>query len=265
MCGAAETRQEAIMFSSAEVQARLRRSILVAPDGDLDGIVKSGILSPERRVNVHRNHFQISLSQALATSFPATQAVVGADFFEQTARGFALAHPPAGPCLFEYGAALPEYLDGLPALRELPYLGDLARFEWRLNEVHHAPDHAVFDAAKLSVLSPEALAGARFIPVPSVRLFESAFPIVDIWRLAKGHTEAGVSLDDGGVRLLIQRRSDVAVWRDLPAAEYAFLDAIFSGGTLGDAASPDLDLGSVLATCLADGVFLDLLSGGGIS
>jgi hypothetical protein len=249
----------------AEIQHRLRRSILVALDGDLDRIVKGGEISPERRIGIHRNHLQISLAQALATSFPATRAVVGTDFFEQTARAFALAHPPAGPCLFEYGADLPDYLDGLPALRELPYLGDLARFEWLLNAVHHAPDHGVLDAARLAAVPPAAVANLRFLPVPSARLFESAFPILQIWRLAKGHAAEGVSLDEGGVRLLIQRRGDIALWRALPAAEYGFLGALFAGGTLGDAASPDLDLAAALARCLGDGVFLDLLSGDTLS
>ena len=115
------------------------------------------------------------------------------------------------------------------------------------------------------MLSPEALAGARFIPGSlgaAVRV-----RISDCRYLAAGEGSygGGRPLDDGGVRLLIQRRSDVAVWRDLPAAEYAFLDAIFSGGTLGDAriagSGSWLGIGDLLSRW---GVSRSL-SGGGIS
>lgn len=249
------------MHMPAEIQHRLRRSILVALDGDLDRIVKGGEISPERRIGIHRNHLQISLAQALATSFPSTRAVVGTDFFEQTARAFALAHPPAGPCLFEYGADLPDYLDGLPALRELPYLGDLARFEWQLNAVHHAPDHGVFDPAKLAMLAPDEMVSVRFIPAPSVRLFRSRFPILDIRRLARGETADAVSLDAGGVSLLIRRTDDRVVWREMAEMEYAFAEALISGDKLADAALPNLDLAATLTALLRDGVFLDLEAG----
>ena len=244
------------MHAPADIQHRLRRSILVALDGNLDQVVKGGALSPDRRIGVHRNHFQISLAQALSATFPATRAVVGEDFFEQTARAFALEHPPVGPCLFEYGADLPGYLDRLPALRELPYLGDLARFEWQLNAVHHAPDHGVFDPAKLGGLSPDATAVLRFIPAPSVRLFASRYPILKIRQLARGEISDDVSLDEGGVRLLIRRQADRVVWREMAEMEYAFVEALLAGEALADAALPDLDLATAVATLLRDGVFL---------
>ena len=246
------------MRAPADIQQHLRQSILVVPVAELDQIVKGGSLSPERRAAVHRNHLQISLAQALATSFPATRAVVGDDFFDHTARAFALAHPPVTPCLFEYGAAFPDYLDGLPALRELPYLGDLARFEWQLNAVHHAPDHGILDPGRLAGLSPTATAAIRFIPVPSLRLLASRYPVLKIWRLAKGEIAENVSLDEGGHRLLIQRRNDAAIWQEMPQTEFSFLEALVGGATLADAASADLDLAAALEIFLREGFFLDI-------
>ncbi len=245
----------------AEIQRRLGRAILEGPGDDLADIVQANGLAPERRVNVHRHHLQISLAQALATTFPATAAVVGADFFAQTARGFALAHPPAGPCLFEYGDGLADYLDALPALRALPYIGDLARFEWAQNAVHHAPDHGRLDPARLAALMPADLAALRFVPAPSARLLASDFPILRIWRLARGETEETVNLDAGGVRLLVHRQDDVAVWREMAQTEFDFLRALFAGTTLGAAVTPGLDLAAMLAFCLATGLFVDLAPG----
>lgn len=246
------------MHAPAEIQRRLARAILAGPEGDLADIVEGGGLTAERRVGMHRNHFQISLAQALATTFPATAAVLGADFFAQTARSFALAHPPTGPCLFEYGAGLPDYLDALPALGDLPYVGDLARFEWTLNAVHHAPDQACLDPARLAALAPAELATLRFLPTASAALLASDFPILDIWRLARGATAETVTLDAGGTRLLIHRQDDAAVWREMSQAEFAFLSAIFAGETLDAAATPDLDLAAMLAFALAAGLFQGL-------
>jgi hypothetical protein len=69
------------MHGPAETQHRLAWAVLAGPGDDLADIVLGRGLTAERRVNVHRNHFQISLAQALATTFPATAAVVGADFW----------------------------------------------------------------------------------------------------------------------------------------------------------------------------------------
>jgi hypothetical protein len=128
-----------------------------------------------------------------------------------------------------------------------------------LNVVHHAPDHRVLDPARIAGLRPNEAGSLRFTLVPTVRLYASRYPILKIWRLAKGETEEEISLEAGGNRLLIQRRDDKAVWREIQEAEYCLLNALQIGARLAESVPTDLDLdlAASLGVFFRDGVFLD--------
>ncbi len=57
----------------------------------------------DKRYNVYRNNVTVSLINALAVAFPATQRITGVDFFRAMARFYVRAAPPLSPLLFEYG------------------------------------------------------------------------------------------------------------------------------------------------------------------
>src|SRR5262245_61572539 len=56
-----------------------------------------------KRYNVYRNNVTVSLIDALAAIFPATQRITGGEFFRAMARFHLRETPPTSPLLFEYG------------------------------------------------------------------------------------------------------------------------------------------------------------------
>ena len=66
----------------------------------------------EKRYNVYRNNVTVSLIEALAVAFPATQRITGPDFFRAMARFHVRATPPTSPLLFEYGRDFPDFIAG---------------------------------------------------------------------------------------------------------------------------------------------------------
>ncbi len=54
-----------------------------------------------KRYNVYRNNVTVSLIDALASIFPATQRITGVEFFRAMARFYLRAVPPTSPLLFE--------------------------------------------------------------------------------------------------------------------------------------------------------------------
>src|SRR5271168_3919112 len=56
-----------------------------------------------KRYNVYRNNVTVSLIDALAAIFPATQRITGVEFFRAMARFYVRTIPPTSPLLFEYG------------------------------------------------------------------------------------------------------------------------------------------------------------------
>src|SRR5262249_32525180 len=152
----------------------------------------------------------------------------------------------AGPCLFEYGATLGDFLERFEPSRALAYLPDVARLEWAMNLAWHAPDVAPIARAALTHAPTIALH-------PSVTLLQSPWPVDAIWRANQAEaTDDRVDLDSGGVRLQVWRAGDDVCLRSLAPAAFALREAIARTGELEAAAGaaltvdPDADLAALL-------------------
>jgi hypothetical protein len=209
-----------------------RDMVAIAP------LIAGAPLGAADALDIYRNHFLITLEDALAATFPSVRALVGEGFFGQVARRFVQASPPESPCLFEYGAAFPDFLEGLPQTRELAYLGDVARLEWAVNLAYHAPDLPALppERARAAMAAPP---GERAVELhPSLRLVRSRYPIVAIWRAAQPDSDPGLRVDlgQGGESLLILRVDDDVAFRPVSEPEACFLSALAEGRVVSQAA-----------------------------
>src|SRR6202000_1958685 len=75
------------------------------------------------------------LVNALRLSCPTVDALVGEAFFDQAAQAFVQDHPPASAWLTGYGASFADFLDAYEPARDLPYLADVARFDFAIEPV----------------------------------------------------------------------------------------------------------------------------------
>src|SRR5438552_3764978 len=96
--------------------------------------VPVGVIGPNGkraalRYNVYRNNVTVSLIDALAAIFPATQRITGVEFFRAMARCHVRATPPASPLLFEYGRDFPAFIERYDYARSMPWLADPARYQ----------------------------------------------------------------------------------------------------------------------------------------
>ena len=96
----------------------------------LFGDAASPDLDSALRLAIYRNTCMSTLVNALRSSFPAVQRLVGTDFFEAGARDFIRLRPPASAYLNDYGADFPQFLRQFAPAAGVPYLGDVAELEW---------------------------------------------------------------------------------------------------------------------------------------
>src|SRR5262249_18440144 len=115
-------------------------------------------LAPESRLQIYQHHVLTTLTAALGSTYPVTCRLVDPRFFAYAADTSIRAEPPAGPCLFEYGATFPDFLAAFPPCREWRYLPDVARLEWAMNAALHAPDVEPLHPARLVGVPPEDMA-----------------------------------------------------------------------------------------------------------
>ena len=242
------------------MQRAFRGALLDGAAEHADLAIAEDGLSVEARLAIYRHHVLASLTAVLESAYPVVCRLVDRRFFAYAADAFIRRHPPAGPCLFEYGGALPEFLAEFPACRHLAYLADVARFEWAMHVAAHAEDAVPLAPAALEGLDRARVGELRFDFDPSLSLLSSRWPIDRIWHANQDGADATVDLDAGGVCLEVRRRDDVVVFRALSAADYTFRRALRDGACLAPAAERTLDvdetfdLPGALGALVRDGV-----------
>lgn len=144
--------------------------------------VPAGIVGGARRFDTYRNNVEISLTGALAETYPVVKRLVGDDFFNGLAHAYIEKNRPASPVLSEYGYAFASFIDTFQPAASLPYLGDVARLERAWLDAYHAEDTVPLKIQALGDLSPSALDHLTFKLHPSAALIRSEHPVVTIWQ-----------------------------------------------------------------------------------
>jgi hypothetical protein len=228
-------------------------------------LFKGDPLAVARRLALYRGALDANRRKALAAAYPVLHALVGEEFFAALNVAYGAAHPSSSGDLNRFGGAFEEFLQHFPHVAAYPYFPAIARLEWEVHCVHHAPESPALDAASIATLSIPALESARLQLRPVSRLFHAPTAVVSLWQAHQ--PEALVPFPDG-----IDRPEWAAVvrpqWRPLvlalPAAAHAVLEAIARGDCLGDALDSgmaidaEFDFGSHLKTWLDARVFAPL-------
>ena len=249
------------MLSLGETQDLFREALLGEPAPKLVDLVESDGLDPGARLAVYRHHVFITLTATLEAAFPVVCQLVDRRFFAYVADAFIRQHPPATPCLDEYGSVFPKFLGAFEACERLPYLPDVARLEWAIHVAAQAPDVAPLDPALLGSVPPAEMARLRFIPRAGLAYLVSAWPVDSIWRAHQDESEPMPDLGAGSAYLEIGPSGEGVLLRPLEPAVLTFRSALFSGMTLGEAIEeatrrdPDLDFAGLIRSLLDDNLF----------
>lgn len=215
----------------------------------------------DKRYNVYRNNVTVSLINALAATFPATQRITGADFFRAMARFHVRATPPTSPLLFEYGHDLPDFIERYEYAQSMPWLADVARIERAWLDAYQASDEEPLTPQALASIPPENLADTIFTPHPATQIVRSRFPAVSIF--AANRSDGPVSrieATEAEDALVTRPGLEVAV-RHLPSGGAMFLSRLMAGETFGAAAAaafadnPQFDLSASIAGMIEAGAF----------
>jgi hypothetical protein len=220
------------------------------------------------RFAVYRNNVAHGLSNVLADTFPALKALVGDEFFAAMARVFVLENPPISPLMHCYGEGLCRWLEAFEPAASLPYLPDIARLEWaRLYALHAADANPLAPEALVALVEdPDRLAKASLVTHASLRVVESAFPIVSVWAAHQLEQDArdaelsSIQLSAAEVALVFRNTADDVLVQALPAVDAALISDIVGRMVLGAAhvAHSNADFGACLSLLLHHGLVVGI-------
>ncbi len=218
-----------------EVQRAFARTMVSTNQVVMTDVVGGAIVVAER-FSIYRNTSRITLTAALRISYPAVDALVGGDFFDMAAARFMRSHLPRSGCLNDYGEGFPAFLESMDATASVPYLGDVARFEWALGQAAIAPDAPVISLSALANIDGAMHGEICFVPHPSVHLLNLRYPadrIADAVLADDGDALAALNPGAQSTMLLVHRGAGGLAVERLDAASYRLLTQIFSGMALG--------------------------------
>ncbi len=235
-----------------ELQRQFLAELYAAP-GDDPGFVAGNGLAPAARLRIYRHSSEAIHTAALRTSYPAVLALVGEDFFEQTALAYRRAHPSRSGNLQAFGDGFAEYLESLPATDALAYLPDVARLEWLRQESALAADATPATLEAFARCRDGAFRSVRIDLLPSLRLLASRHQVLTIWRYALQPTSEGLTLDGTGENVMLWREDGEVAMAPLDDASFACIAALAHGDTTDTAGAKarTRDPGFDLADCLA--------------
>ena len=202
----------------AELQRDFAHALLA---GDEMPMAIAGRLNAQEALRVHRNTVLGALVNALRLAHPTVDALVGEDFFDQAAAGFAEAHPLRQARLALYGEGFADFLASWPPAACLPCLADVARLDFAIERALQGP------LARKQI----ALDAAIAIVLPAgIQVLTLRYP-ADAIRAAIGDEETltAVDLAQGEYSILVWRMGHEATVRRVDAAAGRFLAALENG------------------------------------
>ena len=250
------------MSALRELQCSIGRAVLGLDEASIVEAIQGDGLDPAARLAIYRHHYLTSLTEALKAIYPVVCRLVDERFFAYAARGFIDQAPPQAPCLFEYGAAFPQFLAEFPAAAKLAYLPDVARLEWAINSALHVPTEAPVDGAAFAQVSVTDYPRLVFRLQPSLGFLASDWPVDRVWQANRPEKQSvePVDLGEGGCRLEIRQQDDAVVFRRLDRGEFDFRRVLAEGRSLEEAAAavleidPQFDLSMALRRLMGEGL-----------
>jgi hypothetical protein len=224
------------MPSLHELQAGFAAAVFDAGSSARTPGIRANGLSPAVRLGFYRTNVFENYRKALQSVYPAVCQRVGRADFLELADAYIRRHRSDSADVGAHARQFPAYLARHPLAGAHPWLPDLARLEWAIEEAFFEADHSPLALQALAEVDPALYPVLRFVLAPSARLLESAFPVHRMWQASQAAL-AATAEDPAGepVRLVVWRqRYDVAV-DPLPAADFAMLHALHRGYAFSEA------------------------------
>jgi Putative DNA-binding domain len=202
--------------------------------------INGGKLTPEKRLDIYQRNVTSTLSNTLVALYPVVNNIVGTAFFNEMAAQYMAVTPSRSGDLHDYGRTFADFVSTYQPANELPYLGDVAKLEWRWHLAFHAADAAQLDITRLQATPTELFGTLKFKCAPAVSLITSAYPLLQIWLFNQPDYAANadnwqIDWEIDEAYFVISRQSNTVEIRALSQAAYVFLSALRAKSSLANA------------------------------
>lgn len=171
------------MFNFKDFQLNFCRHINANDRSDelRELIVPVGKLTSKRVLEVYKDDYFARLSEALGSTFETTWEVIGDDDFFEACEKYIAQNPSSFYSLGNYGEFFSSFLQGEGYNIDIPFISELASFEWSFWEIFHSPFFSKRISAQAIERSMQEDLSFGFSP--EIRIFKFKNSIGKLWKL----------------------------------------------------------------------------------
>jgi len=216
-------------------------------------------------VSVYRNNSVTAHIDVLRANYKSVATLVGDEFFAGICLEYIKEYPARQRSLVGYGEHFGQLLDECLARHNLPYLSSFAKLDRAWTLAHIAKDAQPLAMSVLENIVQQGgdLEKFKLSLKPDVFLISNRWPVFPIWASLRQDEDIkdAVELTERSENVLVWRHGHDVMYRDLNAAEFAFLNTVNGGGNLGLATvkaletAPATEIGQLLGGMVAAELF----------
>jgi len=192
----------------------------------------------EERIKIYRNNFITSLGDILALTYPSVQSLVGNKCFDGLAYKHVLLAPLLRGDVSTYGSGFAETIDSVkPIAASVPYLSDVARLEWAIDDSNQKRNNLIpsahyYSFEKLQDIDVRKQAQIQLCLQPQLNLFYSNYSVHSIRDAIKNNNFKNVSIDQPQYCVVLTLSESELLIECLTKDEFLLLSQIMDGLSL---------------------------------
>ena len=151
-------------------------------------------MSADKCFEIYLRGYQARLIESLGDTFEASWWVLGDEEFLRLAESYVGCIPSRDFDLSSYGFDFPRFLQSQPVSVEIPFVHELARFEWLFKELFHSGDcspSAHQELLRTLAANPDC----KITLLTSTMLWSSKVSIYEIWKNRGGDLSTVANID----------------------------------------------------------------------
>lgn len=186
--------------------------------------------SAEARLSIYENAYRARLIDALANNYPVLQKYLGCEAFNQLGMVYLKSNPSTHRSIRWFGDTLATFLAETIFYAELPYLIELAQFEWALTLAFDAADDPVLKIEDIVVIAPESWPEMQFHIHSSLQRLNLKWNVVQIWQAINNEQIIPEPITTAtSVPWILWRKDLINQFCSMPQEEAWAIDALIKG------------------------------------
>lgn len=246
------------MSRFAELQNQFQAFVLRGGRDVEATIVGDDLASSRERLAVYFDAYRLRLLGILETEFPGVRALTSAGQFREIGLGYLDAHPSSYRSVRWFAKDFAPFVAQVQDQHGVPYLGEMAAFEWARGRAFDALTGPVLGAQDLAKLPADQWPAMTITMPASVRCVPFAWNTDDVWRsINAGEPLAPAAQRPEPTTCCVWRRDLTVYWRLMDRAEVWAFGEFGSGKDFSQVCSglgrfyPEVEVPSVAAGLLS--------------